>query len=82
MRAIKKEFKSVMMLRPPADFCQTCAWKHEQEQPHNRDTLYYQTKFKLNKKRWPTWEDAMAHCAEDVKRVWREALTEKGVKLQ
>lgn len=81
MKAIKKEFKSFMMLRPSPDLCQTCAWKHEPEMPHNRDTLYYQTKFKLNKNRWPTWVDAMAHCEPEMKKQWKKLLIEKGVKI-
>lgn len=81
MKVVKKQFKSFMMMRPPPDYCQTCCWQHEPEMPHNRDTLYYQTKFKLNKKRWPTWADAMAHCSPDVQQKWTAALAEKGIKV-
>lgn len=81
MKAVKKEFRSFMMLRPAPDLCQTCAWKHEPDMPHNRDTLYYQTKFNLNKKRWPTWRDAMAHCTPEMKQSWANLLREKGVEV-
>lgn len=27
------------------------------------------------------WKDAMAHCTEDVKRFWTQALREKGVEI-
>ena len=72
-----------MMLMPPVPgTCPWCAVKHDPGQPHNRDSLYYQYKFYFECKRWPTWGDAMAHCAEDVKAFWREQLMEKGVSAE
>lgn len=57
----------------------TCAWchvKHEPEQPHNKDSLAYQMKFKTINGRWPTWTDAMAHCPPEIQAFWREELVE------
>jgi hypothetical protein len=71
------EFKGKMMLLPPdKDVCQICAVKHDPTLPHNAQSLYYQTKFQMENGRAATWEDAMAHCTEEVKKVWREALAD------
>ena len=68
------------MLMPPApDVCQECAVKHDPMMPHNRDSLYYQYAFYAKNGRWPTWADAMAHCPEEIKGYWTDALTEKGI---
>ena len=68
------------MLMPPApDVCQECAVKHDPVMPHNRDSLYYQYAFYAKNGRWPTWADAMAHCPEEIKGYWTDALTEKGI---
>jgi hypothetical protein len=45
---------------------------HPVEHPHNKDSLYYQFRFHGVHGRWPTWEDAMAHCSEKVKAVARK----------
>lgn len=67
--------------RTPEGTCPECAVKHDQEQPHNRDSLAYQYKFYDQHGRWPTWEDAMAHCTDEVKDYWRQALRERGVEI-
>ena len=70
------------MLMPPApDVCQECAVKHDPMMPHNRDSLYYQYAFYAKNGRWPTWADAMAHCPEEIKEYWTDALTEKGIEV-
>lgn len=69
-----------MMLLPPApNTCPICAVEHPDEQPHNAQSLYYQYRFYGIRGRWPTWADAMAHCADDVKAHWREHLDNAGV---
>lgn len=70
------------MLPPKPDVCQECAVKHDPEQPHNQQSLYYQYAFWGEHGRWPTWMDAMAHCSEEIKTKWIAALKEKGVKLE
>jgi len=64
---------SLMPPRPGA--CQVCATTHDPAFPHNRDSLYYQTAFKLKHNRYPTWADAMAHCTEEMKAEWTLHLT-------
>lgn len=54
--------------------CSQCAVDHEPEEPHNRDSLHYQYTFYAEHDRWPTWDDAMAHCTSEVQQMWRDAL--------
>ena len=59
--------------------CPICGADHETELPHNAQSLYYQMAFKGSQGRWPTWADALAHCSEEMRGVWKTALSEKGV---
>lgn len=68
-----------MMLLPPAEgTCPICATKHEPEQPHNQQSLYYQYRFYGIRGRWPTWADAIAHCDVNLQSLWRQALNDRG----
>ena len=73
--------KEGMLLPPPEGTCPECAVKHEAEMPHNQQSLYYQYYFCNKHGRWPTWQDAMAHCTDEVKAAWTEALKEHGINL-
>ncbi len=68
------------LLPPPAGKCRECAVDHAPTDPHNKDSLYYQYHFYGRTGRWPTWDDALAHCSEEVRRVWRGELDRMGVK--
>jgi len=70
-----------MLGRTPEGTCPECAVKHQPESPHNQQSLTYQYKFYDENGRWPTWDDAMAHCTEGIKELWKEALIEAGVKF-
>lgn len=61
--------------------CQECAVDHEPEMPHNQQSLYYQYKFYQQNGRWPTWEDAMAHCSPELQAWWKKELRERGVSI-
>lgn len=61
--------------------CSQCAVDHEPEIPHNQQSLHYQYAFYAEHGRWPTWNDAMAHCTPELQEMWREALRERGVDL-
>ena len=41
-------FENVMILPPKPGVCRECAVDHKPDQPHNRDSLYYQMKFRQN----------------------------------
>lgn len=71
-----------MRLLPPAPGkCQTCAVEHDPAQPHDQESLYYQTAFHQQHGRHPTWADALSHCDEETKRLWAEELREFGVQV-
>jgi hypothetical protein len=74
-----KKIGDFMLLPPAPDVCQECATKHEPEEPHNAQSLYYQYSFKAEHGRWPTWKDAIAHCSEEVKEAWTKELKARGV---
>lgn len=72
-----------MILAPPlAGTCPECAVNHDPAMPHNAQSLYYQYKFRQKHGRFPTWSDAMAHCAEDVRKLFIEALAKNGVVVE
>lgn len=71
-------FENVRFLPPRPGACQVCAVEHDPAWPHNKDSLYYQMTFHQKHGRFPTWGDAMAHCGEDMKALWKEALTKRG----
>lgn len=64
--------------RPAPGACAACATQHPPEQPHNM-TLFYKYAFHQQHDRWPTWNDAMSHCAPAIQRQWREGLREIGI---
>ena len=79
---VEKIPASAMKLLPPRPgYCQECAVKHEPNQPHNKQSLYYQYKFYADNGRWPNWIDAMAHCGNEMQRAWMEELMKKGVNV-
>ena len=72
---------SMMLLPPRPGVCQECATDHDPAMPHNQQSLYYQMKFQMEHGRGATWVDAMAHCSDDVKTKWIEALKTHGVEV-
>ena len=61
--------------------CAECAVKHDPAYPHNQQSLYYQYHFYGEHNRWPTWDDAMAHCNDQMKESWKMELRKRGVKI-
>jgi hypothetical protein len=75
---VESEKKNTFTLLPCApDKCQECAVDHPYDQPHNKQSLYYQYRFYGTHGRWPTWTDAMAHCTPEVKATWCAGLIEQ-----
>jgi hypothetical protein len=62
------------MLPPPPGTCQECAAKHKPDEAHNAQSLAYQHSFYAKRGRWPTWKDAVAHCAPEIRTAWEEEL--------
>lgn len=62
--------------------CSQCAVKHDPGEPHNQQSLAYQYHFYAEHDRWPTWEDAMAHCSDEIYEITRQVLAEHGVEVK
>ena len=71
-----------MIGQTPPGTCPECAVAHDPEMPHDQQSLTYQYKFFDKHGRWATWEDAMEHCADEIKEAWAEALKEHGIIVQ
>jgi hypothetical protein len=61
--------------------CSQCARHHDPGVPHDQQSLAYQYAFYAEHCRWPTWADAMAHCAPDVQDAWKRELRKRGVDI-
>lgn len=81
MGCLKQRHGMMMLGRTPEGTCPECAVKHDPSMPHNQQSLAYQYHFYDVHGRWPTWEDAMAHCTEEVQEEWKKALRERGVEI-
>jgi len=68
----------MMLLPPPPGTCPTCAVKHGPTEAHNAQSLYYQYRFYGTHGRWPTWADAIAHCASAAREIWERELRARG----
>lgn len=73
--------KEGILLPPAKDKCQICAVKHEPEQPHDANSLYYKMLFRKENDRWPTWKDALEHCSPDIQSVWIHQLKAHGIEI-
>lgn len=73
--------RKFMLLPPLPEACQVCGRNpaHRPDEPHNRDSLYYQTKFQMEHGYPPTWLDAMAHCSLETQVKWERELRKAGV---
>jgi len=59
--------------------CAECATVHTPEMPHNQQSLFWQYHFRELNGRWPTWNDALAHCSPEMKAQWIAALAKHGI---
>ncbi len=67
-----------MLLPAAPGLCEQCAVDHPPEEPHNRQSIYYQYWFRSHRGRWPTWRDAIAHCEPEIREFWEEELRKEG----
>lgn len=56
--------------------CPECAVIHEPYEPHDWQSLFYQYSFMEQNGRWPTWDDAMAHCSPEIQTITKQVLAE------
>jgi len=76
------ETTPLVLLPPNKEVCQQCAVRHAKELPHNHQSVYWHYWFYAHRNRWPTWEDAMAHCSDDMKQFWIAELRDRGIELE
>lgn len=82
LKFVGKDGKELLMLPAGPDRCETCNWIHRPDLPHNRETVFYQMRFYYeNGYRWPTWNDAAAHCTPEIRADWFAALAKVGIKV-
>ncbi|MBR1565146.1 MAG: hypothetical protein IJ649_00140 [Oscillospiraceae bacterium] len=74
--------EEIRIRAPGPRACKLCAARHKPGMPHDRDSLYYQNKFWRRYKRFPTWNDAMAHCTEEVKAAFVKELANRGIYVE
>lgn len=75
---VEERRNAMTMLPPRGDACPDCATVHPHDQPHNKQSLYYQIAFQATHGRYPTWRDAMSHCAPAVQSAWEAELRKLG----
>lgn len=79
-----KDRHGITLVPPEAvpGVCPECGGDHPPEWPHNLYNWQYHYSFYDKHGVWPCWEDAMAHCPEDVKTESRQLLQKLGEDLQ
>lgn len=55
-------YESIRIIPPRRGACRICAAFHEQNFPHDVNSLYYRTKFRRRHGRYPATDDAEMHC--------------------
>lgn len=81
MKTTQPKTTALQLLPCKPDVCQECAVDHKPWLPHDQTSLYYQYHFYLQHHHWPTWKDAIAHCAPEVQQLWIQQLALKGIHL-
>lgn len=74
--------EEIRITAPGPGTCPICATIHDERDPHDRDSLYYQNRFYKAHKRFPSWLDAMRHCTDMTKAVWVDKLNKRGITLE
>ncbi len=74
--------EEIKIRAPMPGRCKVCATAHRPDEPHDRDSRYYQNRFFNKHKRFPTWQDAMSHCTEERKAAFLEELSRRGISAE
>ena len=79
---IERPFENMVISSPKPGACPVCAVNHDPAFPHNKDSLYYQMRFRQENGRFPTWNDAMKHCTQEMKDLFIEERRKCGVVIE
>lgn len=66
-----------MLLPPAPGKCHLCAVDHQESMAHNAESVYYQVRFYMKHKRTGRWSDAVAHCPEEIQKLWIAQLRKR-----
>jgi hypothetical protein len=80
-RVVRVPRTSWTLLEPIPPACSECGADHMAVEPHNPESVYWQTKRYINHEPPPTWRDALAHCPPDIRAAWEAALRARGVDI-
>lgn len=61
--------------------CSECGTKHYKYAPHEMESIYYHVTFFRQNGRYPTWDDATAHCSDAMKKALIKRYKELGRKI-
>ena len=81
-KAEQHPFESVTLLPPKPGVCPICADNHKPEYPHNKNSIYYQMRFRQDHGRFPKWSDAMAHCTQEIKDLFVGECKKRGIDIE
>ncbi len=73
--------EEIKVRAPLPGTCPECAVKHDERDPHDLESLYYQYRFYKQNGRLPTWADAMRHCSPITQAAWAEKLEKRGIRM-
>lgn len=71
----------ILLFPLPEGICPQCGIFHEYHEPHQVNTVHYQVWFKRKHGRYPTAQDAVAHCSARTKLDWLKYLHESPSKI-
>lgn len=62
--------------------CPECAEPHNPEEVHDAEGSVYRARFHMRHGRFPAWQDAFAHCSEELQLDYVLELVELGVPVE
>lgn len=69
------------ILPPPIGTCSVCGVAHDATEAHECTSLFYQARFHVKYRRYPTWSDCVAHLDAVHKSRWRLVLLSVGAEF-
>lgn len=79
---MRQGMEEIRVCAPVPGTCPECATKHDERDPHDPNSLYYQNRFFRQHGRLPTWTDAMQHCSPMTQAVWADKLKKCGIVVE
>lgn len=74
--------EELVFMPPRPGVCPVCACAHPAHMPHNPLSIYYRIMFRQEHGRMPDWDDATAHCTDEVVRQLSHELAQRGIVMR